>query len=56
MTKADEARIRREGFPLTPRDAHALLCFIDVFDKDHMAIEPEIVVKLELLVKNWWRK
>ena len=47
MTKEDEAKIRREGFPLTRDDAKHLLDFINLFDPRHEMIEPEIVVKLE---------
>ena len=53
MTKEDEAKIRREGFPLTREDAQHLLYFIDLFDKEHNAIEAEIVVKLE---QKAWKK
>ena len=47
MTKGQEAKIRREGFPLTKLDAKHLLDFIELFDPNHFLIEPEIVVKLE---------
>lgn len=47
--KSDEAKIRREGFPLTIKEAKALLNFIEMHNPSHDAIEPEIVVKLELL-------
>lgn len=53
MTKEEEAKIRREGFPLTKEDAEHLLHFIDVFDKRHDMIEPEIIVKLEQRAKKW---
>lgn len=49
MTKCDEAKIRREGFAITSNDAKVLLEFIDMHNKNHDAIEPEIIVKLELL-------
>ena len=49
MTKCDEAKIRREGFSITSENARALLEFIDMHNKNHDAIEPEIIVKLELL-------
>jgi hypothetical protein len=49
MTKSEEAKIRREGFPLSRAEAWSLLQFIDLFDKEHNAIESEIVVKLEVL-------
>jgi hypothetical protein len=44
-----EAKIRREGFPLNKSDAQALLDFIDIVNDSHDMIEPEIVVKLEIL-------
>jgi len=47
--KSEEAKIRREGFPITREDAKALLNFIKTYNPSHDAIEPEIVVKLELL-------
>ena len=47
--ETDEAKIRREGFPITRQDAKALLDFIKMHNPSHDAIEPEIVVKLELL-------
>lgn len=49
MTKCDEAKIRRKGFAISSADARALLEFIDMHNKKHDAIEPEIIVKLELL-------
>lgn len=49
MTKEDESRIRRDGFPITQQDAVKLLEFIDFWDKSHNTIEPAIVVRLELL-------
>ena len=48
MGKSSESKIRREGFPINRKDAQALLDFIDMHNKSHDAIEPEIVVKLEL--------
>jgi len=45
----EEAKIRREGFPLTKDDAARLLSFIDHTNPRHDMIEPEIIVKLELL-------
>jgi len=54
MTKANEAKkIRREGFPITARDATILLDFINLYDSLHMTIEPDIIVKLEILSKKW---
>ena len=52
MTKNDEAKIRREGFPIDDRDAKHLLNFINLHDKEHFMIEPEIVVKLEKLAEG----
>jgi len=52
MTKQSEAKIRREGLPINSTDATALLDFIDVHDEEHLMIEPEIVIKLELLAKR----
>ena len=49
MTTSDEAKIRREGFPITKQDAKALLDFIKLHDPSHRTIEPDIIVKLELL-------
>ena len=49
MTKQDEAKIRREGFPINSKDAKRLLEFIDLYNKSHDVIEAEIVVKLEVL-------
>lgn len=49
--KTGEAKIRREGLPLTVQEAKALLDFIDLQNPSHDAIEPEIVVKLELQTK-----
>lgn len=52
MTREGEAKIRREGFPLTEKEAKALLDFIDLFDPNHSAIEATIVVKLERMSKE----
>lgn len=46
---SEEAKIRREGFPINKYDAKALLDFINILNPKHDMIEPEIVVKLELL-------
>lgn len=54
MTKSDEAKIRREGFQLNSDESEALLDFINLYDKKHMCIEPEIVVKLELLSNRYY--
>jgi hypothetical protein len=51
--KSEEAKIRREGFPITPKDAKALLDLIELKDPTHDTIEPEIIVKLELLSGAW---
>ena len=53
MTGSDESKIRREGFPITRSDATALLDFIDIKDSEHDMIEPEIIVKLELLAGRY---
>lgn len=47
MTREQEAKIRREGFPFIEQDAKHLLDFIKLFDPNHFFIEPEIVIKLE---------
>ena len=44
-----QSHIRREGFPITRCDAKALLDFIALLNPEFDMIEPEIVVKLELL-------
>lgn len=49
MTREDEAKIRREGFPVNGEDAKRLLAFIDLFDASHFYIEAETIVKLEQL-------
>ena len=51
MTKGEEAKIRREGFPVTKEDARALLAFIDLHNPSHDTIEPDVVVKLEILAR-----
>lgn len=54
MTTSEESKIRREGFPITSQDAKALLDFIKLHDPSHKLIEPEIVVKLELLARIYY--
>lgn len=56
MTKEDEAKIRREGFEITREDAKHLLAFIDLHDPTHHSIEPEIVVRLELIAGKFYLK
>ena len=53
MTKNDEAKIRREGFPLTQLEAQALLDFINLKDPKHFMVEPEIIVKLEIMIRKY---
>ena len=53
MGTSEESRIRCSGFPINRYDAEHLLSFINTFDKNHHAIEPDIVVKLELLCGKW---
>ena len=54
MTKGDESKIRREGFPITSDDAKHLLDFIKIHDPRHDMIEPDLFVKLELLSKKYY--
>ena len=54
MSKCAEAKIRRCGFPINKQDAQALLMFIDLLNPSHDMIEPEIIVKLELLAKKYF--
>lgn len=53
MTKNHECKMRREGIPLTPNECSALLNFIDLVDHVHGMIEPEIIIKLELLAGRY---
>ena len=54
MTAENEAKIRREGFPITIDDANHLLHFIKVVNPSHDMIESEIVIKLELLSRRYY--
>ena len=56
MPIAEESKIRRDGFAITSDDATHLLDFIDLHDPRHTSIEPEIVVRLELLSHRWHLK
>jgi len=53
MARVEESKIRREGFPINHTDAKHLLRFIDIYNQTHDAIEPELIIKLELLAGNY---
>jgi|GEM_PF-6510415 len=48
-SKDEESKIRREGFHLCKQEAKALLDLIELVNPSHDAIEPEIIIKLELI-------